>query len=106
MKWFSCALIVLLVSGCQRNHYDMNDIYAKYGNGSENTAAYIEKAAALKVYFGHQSVGFNIIDGIEKWEAETGVRELLSRVGVKIGGLLLRLHRTIRETVLEELRTW
>ena len=74
MKWFSCALIVLLVSGCQRNHYDMNDIYAKYGNGSENTAAYIEKAAALKVYFGHQSVGFNIIDGIEKWEAETGVQ--------------------------------
>lgn len=52
----------------------MNEIYVKYGDGIENTGAYIEEVAGLKVYFGHRSVGNNIIGGIEKWEDETGVK--------------------------------
>ncbi len=40
---------------------------------TEDVGALIEEVANHKIYFGHQSVGFNILDGIEQWEKETGV---------------------------------
>ncbi|MDF1576419.1 MAG: hypothetical protein P1P86_14620 [Bacteroidales bacterium] len=59
----------------------MNKIYVKYGGGTEFAGTYIEQVAGLKIYFGHQSVGNNIISGITQWEDETGVQ--LSKVESK-----------------------
>lgn len=52
----------------------MSEIYIKYGDGTDNVGEIIEKVASLKIYFGHRSVGGNIISGIEQWENETGVQ--------------------------------
>lgn len=51
----------------------MKGIYTLDGSGTENAAELIEQVAGLKIYFGHQSVGNNILSGIEQWEKETGV---------------------------------
>jgi hypothetical protein len=74
MKWSSYAFILLLFAGCQRNGNDVKEIHVEYGNGTDQVGSYIQKVDGLKIYFGHQSVGYNILDGIEMWENESGVR--------------------------------
>jgi hypothetical protein len=65
---------VLLLPACQKNNYEMNGIYTQDGSGTENATEVIEKVADLKIYFGHRSVGNNILGGVEQWEKETGVQ--------------------------------
>lgn len=52
----------------------MKEIYVKYGTGTENAREVLEKVSSQRIYFGHRSVGDNIIQGIEKWEKKTGVK--------------------------------
>lgn len=63
----------LLLPGCQKNNYDMKGIYTLDGSGTGSAAELLEQVAGLKIYFGHRSVGNNILGGIEQWEQETGV---------------------------------
>ena len=67
------ATVFVLLSGCQNNQFVGNDIYIKYGDGTENVGAIIEKVSNSKIYFGHQSVGKNILSGIQHWEEKTGL---------------------------------
>ncbi len=64
--------IAILFSACSKDEFDMSEFHKLYGNGTDDVGALIEEVSGLKIYFGHQSVGNNIIDGIEKWESETG----------------------------------
>ena len=60
----------LMLPGCQKNSYTMNDIYTQNGSGTANAAEILEKVSGMKIYFGHRSVGNNIIGGIEQWDQE------------------------------------
>ena len=73
MRIFKIITVFLLIAGCSNNDYEMNDFYKMYGNGTDDVGALIEEVSNLKVYFGHQSVGCNIMEGIYVWEQETGV---------------------------------
>ncbi len=52
----------------------MNEFHKMYGGDNEDVGALLQELSSHKIYFGHQSVGFNIISGIEQWEQETGVQ--------------------------------
>lgn len=72
MKHLLFITIVTLITGCSTNHdYDMNDFHKMYGDDDVKVADLIEAVSKQKIYFGHQSVGYNIIDGIIQWELET-----------------------------------
>jgi len=65
---------LLAVAGCtQNNHSAMNDYYKVYGSDLEDMGAALENLSTLNIYFGHQSVGFDMLSGLETWEEETGV---------------------------------
>lgn len=64
----------ILILGCSKeNSSDMLDFYKMYGSENEDPASQLQRLSDRTVYFGHQSVGFNILQGIEAWSAETGV---------------------------------
>lgn len=63
-----------ILTGCSKNNTpDMNNFYRMYGSENEQAGELIEKVSKHRLYFGHQSVGFNIISGIHIWEQETGM---------------------------------
>ncbi len=67
--------ITLVFSGCTKNYKaDMNDFYKVYGKDMEDMGAAMKEVSSMSIYFGHQSVGFDILSGIESWEVETGVK--------------------------------
>lgn len=51
----------------------MNAISKVYSNRENDMATMLRKISGNKYYFGHQSVGYNIMGGIKQWEEETGV---------------------------------
>ena len=51
----------------------MNHFYRMYGSENDQVGELIEKVSRHRLYFGHQSVGFNILSGIQIWEEETGI---------------------------------
>lgn len=69
----AAALAVFLVTGCQKQSFEMDQFYKMYGSGTQDAGEFIRQLADQKVYFGHQSVGNNIVDGVQQWEEETGM---------------------------------
>jgi len=67
------ATVVLLLAGCQKESFERDEFYKRSGSGTEDVGGFLSQVADQKVYFGHQSVGYNIIDGVQLWEEETGV---------------------------------
>jgi hypothetical protein len=67
------ATAVLLLSGCQSETFEMDQYHKMYGSASDDVGALIEQVADQNVYFGHQSVGYNIMDGVQQWELESGI---------------------------------
>lgn len=67
------VIVLLLLTGCQKESFEKDQFYKMYGSGSEDVGAFIGQLADQKVYFGHQSVGYNIIDGMQLWEDESGI---------------------------------
>jgi len=64
----------ILILGCSKEYSsDMLDFYKVYGSEKKDPSSQLQLLSGRTVYFGHQSVGFNIIQGIEAWSAETGV---------------------------------
>ena len=64
--FLSIGFVLLLTSGCSEDKMEKN----QYTNGQLQTIGQIpkqrwDKLAQKKIFFGHQSVGFNIIDGIK-----------------------------------------
>jgi len=66
-------LIAFLLSACNESTDDMNDFYKLYGSDSADAAAFLTEIAKHKVIFGHQSVGQNILSGVNWWEEEEGI---------------------------------
>lgn len=68
------ATAVLLLTGCQKESFETDQYYKMYGSGSEDVGVLLKKVSDRKVYFGHQSVGYNILDGLKQWEVETSIK--------------------------------
>lgn len=64
----------LLVISCNKNQYDMSVFHKMYGGEQNDVGTLIEDVSKHKVYFGRQSVGLNIVSGLEQWKEETGVQ--------------------------------
>jgi hypothetical protein len=66
---------MLVLTGCNKNHTtEMSDFNKVYGADIENIGTALEQVSNMKIYFGHQSVGYDMLKGLEAWEEETGVR--------------------------------
>lgn len=66
--------LMLALAGCsQNNRPSMDNFYKVYGSELEDMATALEQVSARKIYFGHQSVGYDLLSGIEQWEEESGV---------------------------------
>ena len=52
----------------------MNKFHRIYGDDSADVGEMITALSQLKIIFGHQSVGNNILAGIRYWEEESGVK--------------------------------
>lgn len=64
-----------ILTGCSKNdRINMNHFHKMYGSENDQAEELLEKVSGHRLYFGHQSVGFNILSGIHSWEEETGVR--------------------------------
>jgi len=73
MRYLYYMVLVMLIGGCSKNDYDMNDFYSMYGASEADAGESLRTVSAMNIFFGHQSVGANILSGIEQWEQETGV---------------------------------
>jgi len=67
------ATILMLFTGCQKESFEKDQFYRMYGRGTGDVGSFIGQLMDQKVYFGHQSVGYNILDGVEQWQNETGI---------------------------------
>ncbi len=74
MRHLVYIIIILLIASCDNYQIDMNEFHKMYGGDNEDVGALLRELSGHKIYFGHQSVGYNIMSGIERWEQETGVR--------------------------------
>jgi hypothetical protein len=68
----SAAVVLLFLHGCQKKSFEGDQFYKMYGSGTEQAEELLAHVSRQKVYFGHQSVGQNIVDGLQQWESETG----------------------------------
>jgi hypothetical protein len=66
--------LMLVLAGCTQNKSAMDNFYKVYGSGMEDMVTALELISTQKIYFGHQSVGYDLLSGMEQWEEETGVR--------------------------------
>jgi len=64
---------IVMLSGCNQTNDNMDGFYTMYGAGGADASALIDKVNQRTVYFGHQSVGSNILGGIAQWENESGL---------------------------------
>jgi len=62
IPWAKALLIAILVTGC--NGGNMNEKKINFKSLSEVPASKWEQLSQKNIYFGHQSVGYNILDGI------------------------------------------
>ena len=73
MKRVVIIMFAAILAGCSKyNHLDMTDFYRMYGSEDDQVGELIEKVSRHRLYFGHQSVGYNILSGIQIWEEESG----------------------------------
>jgi hypothetical protein len=73
MKYFAITMAALLFFGCKKESPDENEFHKMYGSESGDIGVFINEVEKQKVIFGHQSVGRNILSGIDYWEEQTGV---------------------------------
>jgi len=66
------AAAVFMFTGCRNKTYEPELFYVSQGDGTKEVSAMVGQLADKKIYFGHQSVGQNIIDGLEQWEDLSG----------------------------------
>lgn len=66
---------ILLFGSCADESYqEVDDYYLVYESDRDCTIEEsLKKIASANIYFGHQSVGYNILEGIAQFEKETGV---------------------------------
>lgn len=69
----SLFLGLFVLAGCNQIDDNMDGFYKMYGNENADVTDMIGKVSQRKVYFGHQSVGSNILGGVAQWETESGV---------------------------------
>lgn len=66
--------LMLALAGCTQNKSAMDNFYKVYGSDMEDMGTALKNLSNQKIYFGHQSVGYNILSGMEQWEEEAGIQ--------------------------------
>lgn len=72
----SVFLLLAILAFCRCSvdeNGDMDQLFVLYGNDSQDISSALEEFAGMRIYFGHQSVGYNIVEGIETLSSETGI---------------------------------
>jgi len=64
---------LFILAGCNQIDENMDGFYKMYGDENVDAGSLIQKVSQGPVYFGHQSVGSNILGGVAQWERESGV---------------------------------
>jgi hypothetical protein len=72
MKKVLYVILIPILFSCSKDDFDMNEFVKMYGGQNEDVGTMITKLSEHHVYFGHQSVGNNILSGVSLWEEETG----------------------------------
>jgi len=72
--WLFAAALILF-TGCANKAEEPELFYVSQGDGTEEVSDMIAQLTGSKVYFGHQSVGQNIIDGLKQW-GDLGAKDL------------------------------
>ena len=72
MRIIQFLFIPLVTFSCSEVKYDFDDFTPIYDTGTDNAGDLIEQISDAKIYFGHQSVGRNILAGLEAWQDATG----------------------------------
>ena len=71
--WKTTFIAIILVAfSCNKTEINMDDFSPIYGSGKDNAGDLIKQISDKKIYFGHQSVGRNILRGLDAWQNETG----------------------------------
>ncbi len=68
MRWFSVLLLIVFLFSCSANKEKEGDIMKK------DMIDILQKTASEKIYFGHQSVGQNILQGLQMLIGKNGVK--------------------------------
>lgn len=74
--FFAAAIFIILISGCKEDNLSANNQYREL---KDIPQAGWDALMGKKIYFGHQSVGFNIIEGIK----ETAASAANTRLNIK-----------------------
>ncbi len=69
-----CLLLSLVLASCEGGHVMKNGNSQEIDHGV--TAAQLQKVLGMRLFFGHQSVGYNIIEGIRDVFKEKGIEGL------------------------------
>ncbi len=72
VKNFCLYLIIIIsITGCSDNqNVDITKMYKVYGNEIADVPGMLNDLSQKSIYFGHQSVGKNILSGIDYWNTE------------------------------------
>lgn len=74
MKYLAIVSFVILLVGCKEHSSDMSEFNKIYGKETADIQELFSKVTTLSVYFGHQSVGENILNGISILESDSDVK--------------------------------
>jgi len=77
MKKTLLFISLIILVGCNQPEQSMTEEFHKIYDGGSDVSSMLQKTAKITVFFGHQSVGYNITEGIEAWHAETGIPSTL-----------------------------
>ncbi len=71
-KSFTLSLLILVITtGCSNHqNVDIKTMHKVYGNEVADVPHMLDDLAEKSIYFGHQSVGKNILSGLEYWNNE------------------------------------
>lgn len=75
MRRFFIISAFLIASACSSNELNtMNHSQKIYGKDQSDASVFLKDISGHKVFFGHQSVGYDLLSGIEQWEDECGIK--------------------------------
>jgi hypothetical protein len=65
--------VLVILAGCNKPDQPMPEEYYLVYDGGNDVATLLKKLDGSSIYFGHQSVGYNIMEGVEHWYRASGL---------------------------------
>lgn len=77
MREICLFLSLIFLAGCNKPEQSMTEEFHKVYDGGNDVSSMLKEIGKTTIFFGHQSVGYNIMDGLEAWYNETAVQSAL-----------------------------